>query len=94
MHILISLQPVTDKKEMVHFNAVSFVHQEMTPQVYRLLKNNGLIKPCHIKSPHKYSKTFWDIAQQYYDTGNDITALIDGLYLPDTNIMIPQGVTL
>ena len=90
MHILISLQPVADKKEMVHFNAVSFVHKAMTPQLYRVLKKYELIKPCHIKSPFKYSGAFWDIAKQYYNTGKDITSLMDGLYLPDKSIITPS----
>jgi hypothetical protein len=94
MHILISLQPVTDKKEMVHFNAVSFVHKAMSPQLYRVLKNYGLIQPCHIKSPFKYSDSFWGIAKQFYDTGKDITPImdglyLDGLYLPEKRIITP-----
>ena len=72
---------------MVHFNAFSFVHRAMTPDIYSLLKNIGLIKPCHIKSPFKYSGTFWDIAKQYYNTGKDITALMDELYLPERRII-------
>ena len=96
MRILINLQPATDKEEMVHFNAVSFVEKAITPQLYRVLKNYGLIKPCHIKSPFKYSESFWDIVKQYYNTGKDITGIMDRLYLdgpykPDKRIITPSG---
>lgn len=81
MHILINLQPMT-KEEMIHWSAFSFISTGSSPRLYRFLKNLNLLKPRYIKAPQKHTELFWDIAQQYYNTGKDITAKLEAIYEP------------